>query len=72
MGDLKMINEVYTITEASKLWGIGQATVKHACTGQHGKPPRFIVGVECRKSGGIWLVMKAGMERLWGKLEGED
>lgn len=59
------INMVYTASEAAELWEVGEATVKQACSGQKGYPPRFFPE-ECRKSKGTWLVSKAGMERLYG------
>lgn len=60
------VRNVMTATEAADRWGVGAATVNHACAGQHGYPPRF-TDEECRKSKGTWLVTKAGMERLYGK-----
>lgn len=44
-------------TEAATLWGLEASTVKRAC--QQGRMP-------ARKSGGTWLVTKAGMERVYG------
>lgn len=58
--------DVMTTSEAAELWGISNTTVKHLCTGIQGRPPRLILDVECRKSGGTWLVTKSGMERLYG------
>lgn len=45
-----MINEIYSTTEASKLWGMAIQTIKQNCLGQKGYPPRFRED-ECRKSG---------------------
>lgn len=61
-----MINGVMTVREASERWGLKPITINQACTGQKGYPPRFRDG-EYQKSGGIWLVTQAGMERLYGK-----
>lgn len=58
--------DVMTSTEAAERWNISPATVKHACTGQKGLPPR-LTDDECRKSKGTWLVTRQGMERLYGK-----
>lgn len=59
------LSQVLTINEAAELYGISQNTLKSACAGQHGFPPRFTQD-ECRKSGWCWLVTRAGMERLYG------
>lgn len=62
---MKAINEVMTLSEASQKWNIPQITLKNACAGQKGYPPRFTAD-ECRKSGRTWLVTRQGMERLYG------
>lgn len=63
---MKILNEVLTTIEASECWNIPQITIKKACAGQKGYPPRF-TSDECRKSGKTWLVTRQGMERLYGK-----
>ncbi len=63
---MNIIDEVMTTAEAAALWGLSAITVKQACSGQKGLPPRF-KGGEFRKSGSTWLVTRAGMERLYGK-----
>lgn len=60
--------DVMTAAEAAERWGLSSTTVKQACSGQKNTPPRFTED-ECRKSKGTWLVTRAGMERLYGKLE---
>lgn len=60
------IDDVMTTTEAAERWGVAIVTIKKACVGQKGLPPRFKEG-EFRKSGHAWLVTKAGMERLYGR-----
>ncbi len=65
---MKIIDEVMTTAEAAERWEISAITVKQACSGQKGLPPRFKESEEFRsKSGRTWLVTKAGMERLYGK-----
>lgn len=64
--DSSELDNVYTISEASDLWEIPHMTLKSACAGQRGCPPRFKPW-EMRKSGRVYLVTKAGMERLYGK-----
>lgn len=67
-GEEKMnpLDEVMTAAEAGERWGIPARTIQQACTGYKGGPPRF-TEKEARKAGRIWLVTKAGMERLYGK-----
>lgn len=64
--DSSELDNVYTISEASDLWEIPHMTLKSACAGQRGCPPRFKPW-EMRKSGRVYLVTRAGMERLYGK-----
>ena len=61
--------DVMTTSEAAELWGVSKTTVKHLCTGIQGRPPRLIVDVECRKSGGTWLVTREGMQRIYGQMK---
>ena len=65
---MNIIDEVMTTAEAADLWGLSAITVKQACSGQKGLPPRFKEG-EFRKSGRTWLVTRTGMERLYGEPE---
>lgn len=61
------ITDIMTTKEAGELWGFAQNSIKQLCTGAQGRPPRLVVDVECRKSGGTWLVTRAGMVRLYGE-----
>ncbi|WP_297026527.1 helix-turn-helix domain-containing protein [uncultured Dialister sp.] len=64
---MKIINEVMTTAEAAQRWGLSEVTIKKACSGQKGYPPRFTED-ECRRSGPrVWLVTRQGMERLYGE-----
>lgn len=63
---MNVIDEVMTTSEAAERWGLSIETIKKSCQGQKGLPPRFIEG-EFRKSGRLWLVTRAGMERLYGE-----
>lgn len=58
------ITDVMTTQEASGLYGRTAHTIKQACESGRLTPD------ECRKSGKMWLVTKAGMERLYGKADG--
>jgi hypothetical protein len=59
-------DEIMTTAEAAERWGKSNISVKHLCTGIQGRPPRLTAD-ECRKSGGVWLVTKQGMTRLYGE-----
>ncbi|WP_132220997.1 helix-turn-helix domain-containing protein [Laceyella sacchari] len=68
-GVVSPLSEVYTSREAAEKWGLSENTVTQWCnrssdptyTGKKFLPNEF------RKSGKIWLVTKAGMERLTGR-----
>mgnify|MGYP000859956260 CR=1 FL=1 len=55
-------DDIMTIVEASERFGRAASTLKQACLSG-----RLVEGEECRKSGGVLLVTKQGMERLYGK-----
>ena len=58
------IDDVMTTQEAADLWGITADAIKQNCLGR--VKNGFKKG-EFRKSGKMWLVTRAGMERLYGK-----
>ena len=58
--------DVMTTQEASDLYGRTAHTIKQAC--ESGR----LASDECRKSGKMWLVTRAGMERLYGPLDGKN
>lgn len=53
--------DVMTTQEASERYHRTAHTIKQAC--DSGRLTRE----ECRKSGGVWLITREGMERLYGK-----
>ena len=57
--------EVMTSAEAAERWGRPDRTIRQACTGQKGYPPRFKEG-EFRQSGKVWLITVEGMTRVFG------
>lgn len=59
------LNEVMTAAEAAEKWGKAPITVQQACSGYRKSSPR-LTSDEARKAGRIWLVTRAGMERLYG------
>ncbi len=61
-----MLNDVYTTTEASKLWNLEESTVKKAC--QKG----LFKNNEYRKSENTWLVSKYAMYERYGSLPGTN
>lgn len=68
--DRSVLEEVMTAAEAAAKWGLNARTIQQSCTGYKGAPPRF-TAEECRKAGRIWLVTRAGMERLYGPADGK-
>lgn len=55
-------DDIMTIAEASERFGRAASTLKQACLSG-----RLVEGEECRKSGGVLLVTKQGLERIYGK-----
>ena len=55
-----------TLEEAAERWGKSTDSLRQVCVERQGRPPRFQVGKEVRRSKRIWLVTRAGMERLYG------
>ena len=53
--------DVMTTQEASERYHRTAHTIKQACDSGR------LTGEECRKSGGVWLITREGMERLYGK-----
>ena len=62
-----MLNDVMTLEEAAERWEKTTDALRQSCVARQGRPPRFIIGEEARQSKRIWLVTRAGMERLYGK-----
>lgn len=62
--DLSPLENVYTLTEASKLWGKTEGALRSAI-----KSGKFTPIKEWRKAGRITLITKEAMERLYGKIE---
>lgn len=65
MNGNEALNAVMTATEAAERWNKPVRTVRQACTGQKGYPPRFNEG-EYRQSGKVWLITVDGMTRVFG------
>lgn len=65
MNEAEALDFVMTAAEAAERWGKPDITVRQACTGQKGYPPRFKEG-EFRQSGKTWLITRAGMTRVFG------
>lgn len=58
------VDDVMTTLEAGELWGVTPNSLKQNC---QGRVKNGFKENEFRKSGRIWLVTRAGMERLYGK-----
>ena len=58
-----MINEVLTISEASKIWDKEVSTLRRNFMNN----VSFKINVDCRKSGAIWLVTREAMIRVYGE-----
>lgn len=56
------IDEVMTVSEAATIWGKTEGAIRAAI-----KAKKFIVGVDYRKAGGITLITREAMERVYGK-----
>jgi|GEM_PF-504749 len=74
---ISSLRNTLTCNEAALLWGVHKENIKRACAGQvsnkNGRTnPRFMLNVEYRKSGNIWLVTVEGMERLYGKMRNKQ
>lgn len=60
------LKDVMSLGEAAKTYNVSPETLRKACSGQHGAPPRF-TPEECRKSGDVWIITRAGLERLYSQ-----
>lgn len=60
------LNEVMALEEAAERWNKSTDSLRQSCIERQGRPPRFKIGIEARQSKRIWLVTRAGMERLYG------
>ena len=58
------IDDVMTTQEAALMWGVTADSLKQNCLG---RVKNGFVDGEFRKSGKMWLVTRAAMERLYGK-----
>lgn len=55
------MSNIYTAAEATKLWGLGESTIRSAIRRGQFKEN------EVRKSGRIWLIKESAMKRLYGE-----
>lgn len=60
------LEEVMDLEEAAERWGKSTDSLRQACIERQGRPPRFKIGIEVRRSKRIWLVTKTSMERVFG------
>ena len=60
--EVKLINEIMTVSEASEIWGLAEGTIRAAI-----KNNRFTENYDYRKSGRITLITKEAMLRVYGE-----
>ena len=60
---MNVLNEVYTIKEASELWGIHTSTITKLIT----TTDKLLSGIDYKKSGSTWLITKEAMRNVYGK-----
>lgn len=57
-----ILNEVLTLKEVSQIYNKSDKTLRANI-----KNGKFIENVDCRKSGGTWIILKSALEREYGK-----
>ena len=62
----KALEEVMALEEAAERWGKSTDSLRQACIERQGRPPRFNIEKEARRSKRIWFVTKTGMKWLYG------
>ena len=67
----EILDSVMTAAEAAERWSKPDRTVRQACTGQRGYPPRFKPD-EFRQSSKVWLITVEGMTRVFGPEGGQQ
>jgi len=61
---IEIINEVMTVSEAAKLWGLSEGAIRKAISSN-----RLKLGIDYRKSGRITLITKEAMIKLYGNFK---
>lgn len=56
------LDKVMNFSEASKLWGLGDSTLRMAT-----KRKSLLEGIDYRKSGSSWIITKEAMIRVYGE-----
>lgn len=62
MKDYNTLYEVFSFAEATLLWGLKDSTLRKLV-----KTDRIKEGTDYRKSGGVWIITKEAMLRLYGE-----
>lgn len=62
------IKKVFTFKEAAELWGKDASTLRRTIVANN----KLIKGIDYRMSGGVWLVTKEGMEKIYGKIKDDN
>lgn len=63
LNNMNIINEILTISEASKIWEKEVSTLRR----NFNSNVSFKLGIDCRKSGSTWLVTRKAMLRVYGE-----
>lgn len=61
---MSCINDILTISEASKICGKEVSTLRRNFINN----VSFKLGIDCRKSGSTWLVTKESIQRVYGEI----
>jgi hypothetical protein len=59
--------DILTLQEAGELWNKDDSTLRRVIAG-----PQFVENTDYRKSGKVYLVRRAAMERVYGAIQDQD
>lgn len=57
-----ILEEVMTFAEAAEKWGLGESTLRSTI-----KTDKIKEGIDYRKSGKVWIILKSTMFREYGE-----
>lgn len=58
------MKDIMTFKEASELWKLGESTLRSTI-----RTNKLVEGIDCWKSGSVWLIKKEAMIRVYGYIE---
>ena len=62
------MDEPFTITEAAEKWNVHRNTISTAIMGSNRQKPRVMPHESKKVNSKRWIITRAGMERLFGKM----